>query len=119
MKKITFTKTEHNGVECWKDETGLFMVKKRLNHYGEKPKFDLFIAKRDCSQLTNECHSWGYEELYKKARRNIHAPKRNICRKNRSYFFQDYFIYFTFCLYNHHQHNGRSCACPVKHFLKK
>ena len=65
MKKITFTKTEHNGVECWKDETGLFMVKKRLNHYGEKPKFDLFIAKRDCSQLTNECHSRGYEELYK------------------------------------------------------
>lgn len=65
MKTIIFTKTEHNGVECWKDETGLFMVKKRLGKYGEKPQWDLFIAKRDCSQLTNECHSWGYEELYK------------------------------------------------------
>lgn len=65
MKKIIFTKTEHNGVECWKDETGLFMVKKDLIITEKKPKFDLFIAKRDCSQLTNECHSWGYEELYK------------------------------------------------------
>lgn len=65
MEKITFTKTEHNGVECWKDVTGLFMVKKRLGHYGEKQQYDLFIAKRDCSQLTNECHSWGYKELYK------------------------------------------------------
>lgn len=65
MKKITFKKTEHNGLECWKDKTGLFMITKRLGKYGEKPQWDLFIAKSDCSQLTNECHSWGYEELYK------------------------------------------------------
>ena len=66
MKKITFKKTEHNGLECWKDSTGLFMIVKNLGYYGEKPHFDLFIAKSDCSQLTNECHSWSFEKLYNK-----------------------------------------------------
>ena len=57
MKKIKLTKTTHNGLTCWKDETKLFMICKEENYY------KLYRAKEQNDHFINELKAWGYEQI--------------------------------------------------------
>lgn len=57
-KEIKLIKTNHNGIECYKDETKLYMVTKDLNG-----KWHLLKAKKYNKSFINELQAWGYEEI--------------------------------------------------------
>lgn len=72
MNKITLTRFEHNGIECRKDVTKLFMVVKEF-----KGTYCLMIAKQHNSECINELHAWGYEN-YRNGLKTLNEVKEEI-----------------------------------------
>lgn len=60
MKEVVLTKTTHNYMECYKDESKVFMVCKLY-----KNCWRVYYAKTNNDEIINELRCWGYKEFTK------------------------------------------------------
>lgn len=61
MKELKLRKTTHNGLECYKDENKLYMVRKDE----ENGRWILCRANEFNDDITNECKAWGYQRMFR------------------------------------------------------
>lgn len=88
MRKLEFSKTSHNEIECYKDKMNLFMVVKNCE------KWSLYIAKNETSEFICSLKAWGFSELYiLKSRKECFEEALNLLESMKKGFYNNIFSY--------------------------
>ena len=90
MRKLEFSKTCHNEIECYKDKMNLFMVVKN----DRTKKWSLYIAKNETSEYICSLKAWGFCELYiLKSRKECFEEALNLLESMRKSFYSNLFSF--------------------------